>query len=297
MATNNAKKKNLLSIGVTAVVALLCFYFGFNFLKGTNIFERTNAYYVTFDNLQSVARSTPVFMDGYRIGLIRDLEFDYKTLKGVTVELALDREVRIPVGSKVVIKTNPIRGAELSIAKPKSYSGFYNPHDTLPASSAGDLMSQVSDGLLPAVASLLSKMDTMLVNFDKLINNPHIHTSFREIAAASENLNASTLMMRQMMSSKVPGVLGQVEKMSLNLSALSEKLNAVGIDTTMMKMNQVIQHTELFTRRLTSKDNSMGLLLNDKSLYESLFRTSRSADSLMIDLKANPKRYVHFSLF
>ncbi|MDO4695896.1 MlaD family protein [Porphyromonas sp.] len=297
MPTELSKRKKLLSIGGTAIVALLLFYFGFNFLKGTNIFERTTAYYVTFENLKDVTKSTPVSMDGYRIGLVRNLKFDYEGLKGVTAELALDRNVRIPVGSKVIIKGNPLSGAELAIAKPKVYSDFHKPEDTLVAFSSGDLMSQVSDDLLPAIAGLLNKMDTMLYSFDNLINNPNIHTVFREVAAASENLNASTRAMRAIMTNKVPAIVGNVETLSNNVSSLSDRLVRADIDSVALRLNRVLLETEALSRRFNSKDNSLGLLLNDKTLFESVYKATRSADTLLMDLKQNPKRYVHFSIF
>ena len=297
MPTTNAKRKKLFSIGLTALMALLMFYFGFNFLKGTNIFERTNVYYVTFEHLKDVTKSTPVSMDGYRVGLVRSLHFDYEHLKGVTAELALDKNIKIPKGSKVIIKGNPLSGAELSIAKPKTYTAFHSPGDSLMAFSSGDLMSQVSDDLLPAIAGLLSKKDTMLYNFDKVINNPHIHTAFREIAEASENLSASTRTLRNMMTTKVPGIMNEVEVMSKNFSSISTKVNNMALDSTVMRLNRVLSDTEGMTKRLNSKDNTLGLLLNDKALFESIYKTTRSADTLLMDLKKNPKRYVHFSIF
>lgn len=297
MPTTNAKRKKLFSIGLTALMALLLFYFGFNFLKGTNIFERTNAYYVTFEHLKDVTKSTPVSMDGYRIGLVRDLRFDYDNLRGVTAVLSLDKNIKIPKGSKVIIKGNPLSGAELSITKPKTFTAFHQPKDTLMAFSTGDLMSQVSDDLLPAIAGLLNKMDTMLYSFDKVINNPNIHTVFREIAEASENLNASTRALRKMMTTEVPGIMDNVEVISNNFNTISTKINDMALDSTVMKLNRVLTDTEGVTKRLNTKDNSLGLLLNDKALFESIYKTTRSADSLLMDLKKNPKRYVHFSIF
>ncbi len=293
------KKKNrkTIAIGVMALVALLFFYFGFNFLKGINLFERTTSYYVTFQNAKDITKSTPVTFDGYRIGLVRSLAFDYEGLRGVTAELALDNNVKIPKGCKVAVKSNPLSGAELSLVKPKNISNFHAPGDTLQAFSSSDLLSQVSDDLLPAIAGMINKMDTLLYNFDRIIGNPHITKAFKEISLAAENMRFATSSLRTMMSDRVPRIMGNVESTMYSLSSLTHELDSLQLEATITKLNGVLANTEALTERMKSPDNTLGLLLNDKKLYVNITDVTKSADSLLVDLRKNPKRYVSFSLF
>ena len=296
MANRNKQSKNI-KIGLTVLLAILLFYFGFNFLKGLNLFSQTNTYYVIFDNAKDISKSTQVTVDGYKVGLVRTVDLDYKNLRGITVEMALDKELRIPEGSVVALKGNPLSGAELVIIKNRNPQGYLEPNDTLQALTNADIIEQVSQDIIPSMVSMIGKMDTLIMGLDRVVNNEYIAKTFVEINAASENIRASSEDIRRMVANDVPKIVDNINQATASINDISERVNKVDIEKTSQDLNATIASLREIGFKLNQKDNSLGLLLNDHQLYDNLKSASKSADSLLIDLRTHPQRYVTFSLF
>lgn len=293
----STKKRALLS-GVMTLVALLLFYFGYNFLKGINLFEQPATYYVTFANARDITQSTPVSFSGVRIGLVRALDLDFSGEKGVTVELAIDRNLVIPIGSKVSVRTNPLTGAELNIIKPTgAVVNTHVPGDTLLAFTNNDIIAQVSDDLLPAVASMIVRLDTLLNGFDRILTSPNIKHIISDLGGASQEIHASSSAMRRLMEQDIPYLSHQMSRATDNVVRITQRADSLNLQEPLVQVQRILTEIETLSKQLNNNEGTLGLMMRDPSLYHRLIRVSASADSLLYDLRTNPKRYVNFSLF
>ena len=293
--------KNVLTkeakIGLATIVSLALLYFGVNYLKGINLFQPVNHYYVTFDNVKDVTISSPVYVEGFKVGLVRDIKYDYTTTDKVTVEISLEEEMKINKGSYITIVRSLLSGGELHIHHNKYVKDSFQTGGTIEGRMSDDIMGTVQDKLLPQVIELMPKIDSILLGLQTIVNHPALIQSLNQIERTTGNLEASTQQLNRLLNKDVPVIVSDLKIITSNFAEVSTELKGLDLQTTYNSMNAMMNNLKLTTDRLNSTDNSMGLLLNDKALYENLNSTADNAAKLMIDLKQNPKRYVRFSLF
>ena len=291
------KIKKEVQIGLLAVMAVALGYIGINFLKGIELFKKSNTYYAHFDNLNSVTVATPVMVSGFKVGTVRDVRFDYSKGYGATVELSLDPHVRITSESQLKIKMNPLSGSEvvLTIAQDKGH--LLSEGDTIPSiSPKGDLLSVASEQILPDVAGMMPTITATLERINALLHDKAIDSILVALNGTSQQLQRMTTGLNQT-TQRLNPVMNNVEYMTGNFARFSDQLAAMRIDSLMQHLEKTTSELHSVTAQLHKKDNTAGLLLNDPSLYNRLDSLVLNADRLMQDLKANPKRYVHLSVF
>jgi len=282
---------------LATIVSLALLYFGVNYLKGINLFQPVNHYYVTFDNVKDVTISSPVYVEGFKVGLVRDIKYDYTTTDKVTVEISLEEEMKINKGSYITIVRSLLSGGELHIHLNKYVKDYLETGGTIEGRMSDDIMGTVQDKLLPQVIDLMPKIDSILLGLQTIVNHPALIQSLNQIERTTGNLEASTKQLNRLLNKDVPVIVSDLKIITSNFAEVSTELKGLDLQTTYNSMNAMMNNLKLTTDRLNSTDNSMGLLLNDKALYENLNSTADNASKLMIDLKQNPKRYVRFSVF
>ncbi len=294
------KKKGLskeAKIGIVTIVSIALLYFGINYLKGINLFKPVNHYFVTFDNVKDVSVSSPVFVEGFKVGLVRSIIYDYNTIGKITVEISLDNDMKVNKDSYVVIVNTFLSGAELHLHLNKYVSEYLKSGDTIEGRQGEDMMASVQNNLLPGVEALLPKIDSILIGLQALVTHPALTQSLNHIEKTTANLEISSRELNQLLRKDVPVIMSDLKVITSNFNQVSEELKGLDIQTTINSVNATLANVKLTTDRLNSKDNSIGLLLNDKSLYDNLNSTMDNASKLLIDFKEHPKRYVSFSLF
>ena len=284
-------------IGLVTIVSLALLYLGINYLKGINLFQPVNHYYVSFSNVTGVTISSPVFVDGFKVGLVRDIIYDYDTTGKIIVEVSLEDKMRLNKGSYIAVVNTFLSGAELHIHLNTYVDDFLKPGSTLEGRMEEDMMQSVQEKILPSVENLLPKIDTILGSLQTLIAHPALAQSLNHIEKTTSNLEVSTRQLNQMLSKDVPGIVNNLKTMTDNFSEVSANLKELDLATTVNSINATLANLKLTTDKLNSTDNSIGLLLNDKGLYDNLNSTMDNASKLLLDLRENPKRYVHFSVF
>ena len=283
--------------GVTTITTLLMFYFGFNYLKGINIFSKNVSYYATFDNIQGVDRSTKVYVNGYRVGNVRKINFDYEGFNGAVVELSLDSSLKIPRGSKLVIKNNPLGGGSITLLLPEQITDYLAKNDTLRGEQATDMMAKLTDELIPNLNAAVLSLDTLVGSVDGLVKNPDITKTLAQLNATTSALQGSSVKINHMMDRQVPEIMSNVERSTESIQKVAEQVANANIEKTLAEFTQVVSDLKKLSGQLANEDSSLGLLLNDKGLYQRLDAAALSADSLLKDIQKNPKRYVSFSVF
>lgn len=292
----NHKQKATL-IGIATITTLLMFYFGFNFLKGINIFDRNKTYYATFSNLQGVDRSTSVYLNGYRVGNVRSIKFDYNHFDGNVVQLSLDAELQIPLNTVAVIRDNPLAGGSIHLITPEEVTSFVASGDTLVGQSTVDFLAKLSDELLPNLNSAILSIDTLSSSVNGLVNSTELRQIMAQLDASTKAISTTTRRLDGLMAGKVPSILNSVEASAQSVQNVTGKVEAANVEQTLADFSRVVAELKTVSSQINSKEGSLGLLINDQQLYHKLDSAVVSADSLLQDIKANPKRYVRFSLF
>lgn len=284
--------KSEAKIGLIVLSAVAVLFWGLNYLKGSNLFNPTNHYYVEYTNINGLVKSSPVNLDGYQIGLVRDIQYQYNNPGHILVDLDLDHELQLPKGTKAIIQSALIGNPTVVLQLNSTSKEYLKSGDTLFAEVAPGLLDQLNEGVLADVQRLVRRTDSLIAGVETLMNNGDLSSSLNSIAKTSKELSTMSAKLNQSMD-KLPGILDNVETMTATFTQAGEKINQLDIAS----INKTLQHFEEVSNRLTSPENSLGLLLSDKQLYQNLTNTTSSANSLLLDLKASPKRYVHFSLF
>ena len=288
-----------IKIALVAIVGILVMYFGINFLKGMNLFSTTNAYYMTFDDIQGLGASTPIYADGYKVGTVDGLEYDYKENGPIKVKVDIIKDLRIPQGSKAEIVKDLMGNLQVNLLLANNPRERVEPGGIIPGAVNGGMMDKAAN-LVPVVEKMLPKLDSILTSVNALLADPALAASLHNVETITSNLTVSTRELNTLMAGlnkQVPGMIGKANGVLDNTNRLTANLASLDVQGTLNKVNQTLESAHQFTEKLNSNQGSLGLLMNDTKLYDNLTSTMGHADSLVIDLKAHPKRYVHFSVF
>lgn len=288
-----------IKIALVAIVGILIMYFGINFLKGMNLFSTNNTYFITFDDIQGLGASTPIYADGYKVGTVDGLEYDYKENGPIKVKVDIIKDLRIPQGSKAEIVKDLMGNLQVNLLLANNPRERVEPGGIIPGAVNGGMMDKAAS-LVPVVEKMLPKLDSILTSVNALLADPALAASLHNVETITSNLTVSTRELNTLMAGlnkQVPGMIGKANGMLDNTNRLTANLASLDVQGTLNKVNQTLESAHQFTEKLNSNQGSLGLLMNDTKLYDNLTSTMSHADSLVIDLKAHPKRYVHFSVF
>ncbi len=292
--------KSEAKIGLIVIAAFAIFVWGLNYLKGVNLLNPTNHYYVNFTQIDGLVKSSPVMLDGYQVGLVRDINYQYNNPGHIIIDLDLNTKLHLPKGSKAIIQSAMIGNPTVVLKLGEPTAQLLKSGDTLMADRIPGIMDQLQEGVLADVQHMIQRTDSLLASVETLVNNGSLSHSLTSIEKTSQELSLLSVKLNKSMD-KLPGILDNVDDMTAQFSAAGAKINQIDVAS----LNKTLTQLENITLKLNSTDNSIGLLLNDKSLlYQNLNSATfnlgtaaSSANLLLLDLKASPKRYVHFSLF
>lgn len=290
---------NEIKIALVAIVGLVVLFLGLKFLKGLDIFTSGTTYYMTFDNISGLSTSSSIYANGFKVGRVRKINYDYTQANDIVVQAEIDDHLRIPKGTTAEIVSDLMGNVKVNLAMSKDISETVSPGGTIPGGVDNGAMGKVKD-VVPVVMGLLPKIDSILVSVNALLSDPALAHSLHNVEALTGDLNKSSRELNQLLVSlngKLPGIMDNAGKTMANAETFTANLNKVDVAATMHRVNAAVENVQAFTEKLNSNNGSLGLLMRDPDLYYNLNSTVKHADSLMIDLKAHPKRYVHFSVF
>ena len=307
------KISNETKIGVLAVVALAALILGFNFLKGSSLFQHTKKLYAIFDNVEGLETSNAVQIDGLNIGSISGInESDKDLSSGIVVTITLKKDVHIPKNSVGVINSGLISSATIVINKGTD-NEFLGDGDTLKTKKQSNLLTQVQASVSPIIVQLggtLTSLDSLIEVVGSLFD-PKLKNNFSSIVA---NLASSSAELQRMLNTEkgylatslknVSDFTGNLDKNNDHITHTLDNLDKTSASLASAKIPEAVQSiqatmTELkgVVGKLNSTDGSLGLLINDRHLYQNLEGTTRSLNTLLDDLRVHPKRYVNISVF
>ena len=293
---NKIFKKEVV-IGLCAILTLALLFFGIDYLKGVNVFKAANYYYATYTNVNGLAVSAPVTVNGFKVGQVREINYEYDNPGHVKVELSLDRQLKVPKGTKALLVTDMLGTATIKLEM--SASGDYHTvGDNLIAETPGGLMESVSEDILPSVAAIAPKVDSLISSLNLLVSDPALLSSIKRLDAITANLETSTRALNASIAS-LPPVMNNVRTLSDNAASISCRLdtfattlNGAPIDSTIRNLYATTESLRQLTDELNSPNSSLGKLIKDPALYDGVTLIMSDLDSILVDLKRQPKRYI-----
>ena len=236
-------------------------------------------------------------MEGFKVGLVREIAYDYDTTGKITVLVSLEDKMRINKGSYITVVNSFLGGAELHIHLNTFVDDYLHSGDTIEGRMESDMMTSVQENLLPSIEQMMPKLDSILGGLQTLVNHPALTQSLAHVEQTTASLEHSSRRLDQMLAKDVPVIVENLKGITANFESVSGQLKELDLAGTMRTVDATLANLKLTTDKLNSADNSLGLLLNDRQLYDNLNGAMENASLLLLDLREHPKRYVHFSLF
>ncbi len=297
---NKLFKKEIL-IGLIVIIAMAVLFIGIDFLKGVNVFKAANYYYATYDNVAGLAKSAPVTINGFQVGLVRDIRYEYHNPGHMLVELSLDQELKIPAGTKAVLATDLLGTASIALEL-AAEGNYHEVGDTLIAVVPKGLMDNVTKELLPQVGAIMPKVDTLLTSINTLVGDPALLNSVQRLNDITANLEKATVQLNSLLatlppiSSNINGITGNLNTATANIADITTDINNASVDSIANNIKMLTNNLRQLTEELNNPDSSLGLLTRDPQLYNNLNSAVSNLDSLFVDIKRNPKRYISIKL-
>jgi len=282
------------------LVALAILILGIDFLKGVNVFKPTNYYYASFENVEGLAVSSPVMLNGFKVGQVREMEYEFDNPGHVLVEMSLDSRLKVPQGSKAVLGTDILGTASIVLHLSKSATD-HSVGDRLIGENSSSLLASAGD-MLPAVQQIFPKIDTLLTNLNAVVADPALTASVKRLDAISANLQTTTQRLAAAtaqlgpIATDVKQITGNTSNITSDLAQLSGQMKNLPLDSLVADLQTTTANLRALSDELGKPNSTLGRLINDPSLYDNLNTTISSLDSLFVDIKKNPKRYISIKL-
>ena len=289
-------------IGLFAFVMLILLFWGINFLKGRNLFTSTHTFYTTFENVEGVNVSADVMFRGIKVGTITDITFNPESPDRIVVEFTVAKKYPLPNDSRMTAASPMIIGNKTLIIEYGRSPEMFQNRDTIPSIAKPQLLGQLTDGLGPIkeqLGDMVNNLNRAVDNFNALLSEENVENisgtlaNVRVLSAklqtSIDNVNAIT--------GNLKDNGGNIDRILSNVGEFSDSLNSLDLASTLENLNSTVTGLNEVVTRLYEGDGNVAQFLNDSELYEGLKSSSENLSLLLEDLRANPKRYVHFSIF
>jgi phospholipid/cholesterol/gamma-HCH transport system substrate-binding protein len=306
------KISNETKVGAITAISIVILILGFNYLKGRNLTETSDALYAVFPDVKGLTVSNAVFINGLQVGKVASMHEKDKNMSGIIVTLNLTKDINIPNNSSAVINSELLGGTSIEILLGDSKS-YVADGDTLKSVVKLGMVSELTKSINPAINSVnktLNSLDMLIQRLNETLD-PNTRNNLQSIIAT---LNSSTNALDRMINTQsavISRTLSNVEKITAtvaqnngsidstldNLQRVSSELAAADFKQLVSSLKNTMGQLETAVGKMNSRNSSLGLLLNDRQLYDEIRLTNRSLTTLLDDVRVNPKRYVSISVF
>lgn len=306
------KIRREIRVGIFAIVTLLALYWGFNFIKGSDMLGRNNTYYAVYDQVGGIQKASGIMVKGYKVGVVTDIIFDPSVSDKVAVEMSIRSKFKLPTDSRARMFSDGIMGGRAIEIILGESPDHLRSGDTMRSETGLGLLEVAGsefDALKQKAGGLVNDLTTTLANINSILtgNETALSNTLRNISQMSSTLNhvvqsqsgslkeiisdmnsiSSTLKAN---SENIGGIIGNVEQVTGNLSEADLASTVNNLASTLDEFNRTLAAAN-------AGEGTLGKILKDESLYDSLNQTAENLAILLEDLKANPGRYVQFSVF
>ncbi|MCQ2348267.1 MAG: MlaD family protein [Paludibacteraceae bacterium] len=292
------KYKREIKVALLVIVCGFLVYFGLNFLKGVDIFSPVKHYVGVFDNISGLTEQAPVYVRGYKVGQVDKIAYDYTQEKAFTITISLDKNIQLTEPAEMRLFDDGLLGGKaIEVVVPVgSVEGkhIYAEGDTLPASVVTGLLETLQEGFMAKLDNAIENLDSLIVKVNTQIDDQALAQTLANVERISNDLSASARDIKKVTGTQLPGIIQNADTMITDAKLVIRDVKEANLQATIANVNGVVDSVQTI---LTTRQGTLGLLLNDSNLYQHIDSTVVSVDNLVTDLKSNPKRYVHFSLF
>ena len=308
------KISNETKVGILAAIAIAIFIVGYNFLKGNDIFTSENEFYAKYDKVDGLAISKPVLVNGYQIGRVSALALQPNGQ--ILAQFKINPKYLVPDNTIARLESTDLLGSKAVIFDLGNSLKYAIDGDTLNANVQQNIMEQV-EPVQKKAQVIIAKLDSLLSSVNTILNpdfQKNVNRSFASIAKTLETLELTSKTVDGAVSiqaKRIDNILANAESISSNLKNNNEKITAImnnmnnftdqlakaNFKETLDNANKAVADLQATVAKINNGAGSLGMLLNDEKLYNNLNNAAENLDKLMIDLQANPKRYVSFSVF
>ncbi|NCW12035.1 MAG: MCE family protein [Chitinophagia bacterium] len=310
---------NETKVGALTVIAVTLIILGFNFLRGKTIFKSGNFIYAKYTDTKGLIVSNPVFINGFQVGTVFEIENMHQSLSEILVTVRLNEPYKIPTNSIAAIQENPLGTNSISIVLGDAKT-YFNNEDTIKTAPAASLLGDIMNTLSPLgeqTKNTISSLEKVLNNLNKVLddqNKENFKTILDNLSATTKNLNSSMASIEGMLQ-KQNGSIAQsfdnINKFSKNLNDNNNKINAIltNLDSTSQNIKQAdlnkaissihaaVTELNITLKKLNEGNGTAAKLMNDPAVYKELKNTITSLNTLVDDVKVHPKRYINISVF
>lgn len=290
-----------IKVGVLATVCLFLLFFGFNFLKGVNIFSPTNAYHGVFCNLHGLEEQAAVYIRGHKVGQVDKLHYDFAKDSAFTVDISIRKDIALPEGTSMALVSDGLLGGmaiELQLPEAGLEDAEVIKKGTfLPTTYVPGLVESLQGELLAKVAVAVDEIDSLVAQLNGQLEGDHIKTTLSNVDRISGDLTGVSSDLKRLMKTQVPTIVNNADTAIANLNVIVADIKEADLKSTVARVDKAVDGVNGLIGDVRSQEGTLGQLIYNKSLYNHIDATVISADSLLTDLKAHPKRYVHFSVF
>lgn len=315
------KIKTETKVGLIGVATIAILVWGINFLKGKNLFEKQDTYYAKYDNINGLLPTSYVFINGMKVGKVNEIQYMDAQMKSFLVCFDIPASIQIPTNSIAEVYNSDILGSKAMRIIIGDATSYLSENDTMLSKNDDEsMLSEIGKILEPyseKVDNIISNLDSVIESANKILdqktqkeiqimitNANHISTN---LATLSENLNEITSRDKE----KIHNIFTNIEnlcntlddnddKLAMaidNFANISDTLAHANISAIMQDINISLESLSNTLHKINKGNGNLGLLINDENLYNNLERSSRSLDSLINDIRNNPKRYLNISIF
>jgi len=301
------KLSNEARIGITTIITILVFIWVFSFLKGKNIYNSTSSYHVIYEQVGGLAESSPVEVNGYKVGVVQSVKFLDPVSGRLLVPLSVDKSFKLPVNTVAEITTaSLIAGMKIQFVYGNG-PGTYSSGDTIPGRLAVSLLTRLEDELLPLkdrISDLIMTLDTVIGSVNDIIDpkfRADLRSGVSSLSSTARSIDESELKATLMNINSFSAMLaGNSEKFTStfnSLGSIADTLAAADLYGSINNLRSSLERASSLLGNLSEGEGTAGKLITNDSLYTNLSNSLGSLDLLLQDMRTNPKRYVHFSLF
>ena len=280
-------KKKEIQIALVAIIGIVILYFGLQFLKGLTIFSNDKNYYVKFNDISGLSASSPVYANGFRVGVVEDIIYNYDHQEEIVAVVGLNSQMRLPKGSSAEIASDLLGNIKINLVLGGDPLNMVAKGDTIPGGEQEGMMSKLG-AMMPAIESIVPKLDSIMSSLNALLGDPALQNILHNVEGMTSQLNATSNELHTLSASlnrSVPGLMQKADGVLDNTHKLTANLSAIDVAGMEASINKTLADVNALTQRLNS------------NVYRNIESSAADLDSLLIDIKAHPKRYVHFSVF
>ena len=288
-----------IKVGALAALCLFLLFFGFNYLKGVNVFSPTNSYHGVYANLHGLEEQAAVYISGHKVGQVDAIHYDFTRDSAFTIDISINKDIALPEGTRMALVADGLLGGmavELQLPDDKSQApvaqGAYLPTVFVPG-----IFDSLQGELLAHIDQAVQSVDSLVASVRNQLDGGHIKATLEKVDRVSGDLNSVSSDLKHIMDTRVPTIVNNADTAIANLNTVVADVKEADIKTTVMRIDTAVAGVNVILADVKAQEGTLGQLIYNKSLYNHIDATVVSADSLLTDIKAHPKRYVQVSVF